>query len=333
MRRRRVRRAWSWPVIPLPTLAVTAISAGPGGARRHAAGQRGHPDLRRCSPGSFRSAGPTTESTPPATGWFTAADKPLATGELPAGGHRRRDRRRRWSPTVAFSLAARLAGRADRAAHRGVRLGLQPRPEGDGLVVADLRGRLRPAAGDRHPRPARRRAGRPRGRSPPGRCSASRPTSPTCCPTSPTMRRPGSAACRIGSAPACQRRDRAAAAGRGEHGHRDRRRHPARGLALGGARGLRRRGADCARRRAGPSVQPAVLRRDGADRGGRRGAIRLRRRPAHLAVTTGRVLRRLAGLVGQLHRADDDRGQAGRRSRRDRRRWPARARAAAPRRG
>ena len=174
-------------------------------------------DLIDAQPRPRASGGPTSR-------WRPASSTSGSSGS-PA-----RSRSSRPSP---LSLLTGVVGRAGAAPQRRVGVGLQPRAQVDRLVVGAVRRRVRRPAGLRLPGRQPGPRCRPGGWPPRVRCSASVRTSSTCCPTSRTTPRPGSAGCRTGSA----RGGSSAARGR-----RARRRHGGdRGRRVGRARGGRGR--------------------------------------------------------------------------------------------
>ena len=215
MTRRRALRGLALACHPLPTLAVTAISAGlaalaglplatgvilVAGRVHRAAVDRlvERPHRRRARPGGSPHA--TNRSRPARCRW------PVVTAAIAC-----RPGRRRSCCRCSLGYRAGLVALLTVACGWAYNLGLKATV----LVVAAVRGRVRAAAGDRDAGPVRR-AGRRPGRSRPGRCSGSPRTSRTCCPTwraddGDRGAGPAAPARRAG-----QRGHRAGAAGRGD---------------------------------------------------------------------------------------------------------------------
>ena len=191
---------------PGPTVAVTvltgllAVVAGTGWVR-------GRWSWSRCWPGSSRSAGATTCSTPPATGRPPAPTSRWPPGAVPAAT---------CAVAIAVALVACVVlslacGPLAGAVHLvGVAMGWAHNlgAKRTAALAAAVRRRVRVAPGLRRPGRSGRVAGR-RGCSAPVRCSVSRRTCSTRCPTWPTTSRPAWWGSRNGSAPpgcGCSRR-------------------------------------------------------------------------------------------------------------------------------
>ncbi len=125
-------------------------------------------------------------------------DKPLATGEVGIGAARAACLLALVA-TVPLSLACGAAAGLAHLVCVAAGLGLQPRAEGDRLVVAALRRRVRRACRCSCPSPAHPAPCRRCGCRSPGRCWASGRTWSTRCRTSTTTPRRACTGCRTGS--------------------------------------------------------------------------------------------------------------------------------------